>query len=60
MTKFNMVEHHRERHCKNDKENPNRNRNQNEKFRGVERHKSKRYLGIFANEKTTVSMTLAN
>ena len=55
-----MVEHHREWHCKNDKGDDPEIEIENEKFRGVERHKSKRYLGIFANEKTTVSMTLAN
>ena len=58
MTKFNMVERHRKRHCNNDKgDDPEI---EMKRFRGVEKHKSKQYLGIFANEKTTVSMMLAN
>ena len=54
MTKFNMVERHRKRHCNNDKGDDPEIEIEMKRFRGVEKHKSKRYLGIFANEKTTV------
>ena len=60
MTKFNMVEHHRERHCKNDKGDDPKIEIEMKGLEEVEKHESKPYLGIFANEKTILSMTLAN
>ena len=37
MTKFNMVEHHRERHCKNDKGDDPEIEIEMKRFRGVGR-----------------------